>query len=72
MKVKEGEYVISPVKRMHITKDKEYKIVEILGAIDSNVMFYIIDDAGYKIRCLLNGCAFIGNHNWIIKEQEYA
>lgn len=65
-----GMFVVPPNNGKHnnLTKNKKYKVEEI-GINDSSsygAFFFIIDNDGDKIGCMLNKCNHILLENWEI------
>lgn len=53
----------------YLTHGKEYEVLEIEEETgDFGRLFYIEDDAGERIFCLENECAFLNNGSWELIE----
>lgn len=66
--MKDGQKVVSPNSGRHgnLTVGKSYT-AELVETYDTNsISFYIVDDSGEPLFCLLNHCSNINHKNWAI------
>lgn len=70
MKLENGMIVIAPIStKKGITQGKDYVIREVNLSFN-RPSFWITTDKGLDAYCLLTGCSWIGDRDWVVKIPE--